>query len=140
MQTGMSRFILPLPVLFFPALANIALLKVGLWPRNSTMAKLTELSLCVLSLCVALPSSVALYKQQSMLTREQIDPELRETPVQEAPVKRTVVSEIKDLGQKASTEKPAEGAGKSTDEKASPDESAEKKVVYVNEFYFNKGL
>ena len=70
LQTGLSRFILPLPVLFFPALTNIALLKLNLWPKNSTMAKLMELTLCVLSLSVALPGSVALFKQQSMLTRE----------------------------------------------------------------------
>jgi len=59
----MSRFILPWPVLFFPALANVALLKLGVWPKNTTLAKLTELSLCVLALSVALPGSVALYKQ-----------------------------------------------------------------------------
>ena len=70
LQTGMSRFILPLPVLFFPALANIGLLKLGIWPRNVTLAKFAELGLCVLSLSVALPGSVALFKQQSMLTRD----------------------------------------------------------------------
>lgn len=94
LQTGMSRFILPWPVLFFPALTNVALLKLGVWPKNSTLAKLTELSLCVLSLSVALPGSVALYKQQSMLTRDQIDEELRETKVKKVESKTIEVKEI----------------------------------------------
>jgi len=67
LQTGLSRFILPFPVLFFPALSITALVKIGCWPRNSTVAKLAELGLCVLSLSLALPGSVALFKQQSML-------------------------------------------------------------------------
>ena len=79
LQTGASRVFLPFPVLFFPAICNIGLVKLGLWPRNTTLSKLAELTLCILSLSVALPASVALFKQQSMLTRDQIDPELRET-------------------------------------------------------------
>ena len=63
LQTGMSRFILPLPVLFFPALSVMALMKAGCWPKNNNVAKLGELSLCILSLSVALPGSVALFKQ-----------------------------------------------------------------------------
>jgi len=83
LQTGMSRVILPFPVLFFPALCNCGLLKMGLWPKNTTLAKLTELTLCVLSLSVALPVSVALFKQQSMLTRDKIDVELQKTVVEQ---------------------------------------------------------
>ena len=55
---------------------------MGLWPKNTTLAKLTELTLCVLSLSVALPGSVALFKQQSMLTRDKIDIELQKTTVE----------------------------------------------------------
>ena len=70
LQTGLSRIILPLPVLLFPALAQVMLLKMRMWPRNQTFGKLLELTLCVMSLSVALPGSVALFKQQSMLKRE----------------------------------------------------------------------
>ena len=62
LQTGMSRFILPFPVLFGPAIAMSALVKMRVWPSNTTMAKLCELTLCVLALSVALPGSVALFK------------------------------------------------------------------------------
>ena len=63
LQTGASRFILPAPVLFFPSFAKILLLKMNVWPKNTFVSKITELSLCIMSLCVALPLSVALFKQ-----------------------------------------------------------------------------
>jgi hypothetical protein len=33
-QTAISRFVLPLPVLFFPAIGNFLLEKIRLWPKN----------------------------------------------------------------------------------------------------------
>jgi len=94
--TGLSRFILPFPVLFFPALMNMALVRMGLWPRHTTLGKLTELTLCVLALSVALPGSVALFKQQSMLTRAQIEPELKDLKVTMRPVEAQVVNTLSD--------------------------------------------
>jgi len=61
LQTGISRFILPLPVLFFPALANFVLERMKLWPKGLLASKFLELTLCMISLTVALPMSVALF-------------------------------------------------------------------------------
>lgn len=60
-ETAVSRFVLPLPVLFFPAIMNYALVKVKLWPRNIVAGKLLETVLCCTSLAVALPMSIALF-------------------------------------------------------------------------------
>ena len=117
LQTGFSRVILPLPVLFFPSLTIIGLMRLGIWPLNVTLAKLSELSLCVLSLCVALPGSVAMFKQDSMLTREHIDEGMKNLSVDQFDAL---------LGSQA---KKTEGEKKE-----------EKKVELVEEFYFNKGL
>jgi hypothetical protein len=62
LQTGLSRFLLPLPVLFFPALANMLLEKLRLWPRRPITAKFLELALCTISLTFALPMSVAMFQ------------------------------------------------------------------------------
>lgn len=64
-ETALSRFVLPLPVLFFPAIANYGLVALGLIPKNLVAAKLLEASLCVCSLSVALPMSIALFQQRS---------------------------------------------------------------------------
>ncbi len=76
LQTGISRFILPLPVLFFPALANFVLEKLRLWPRRPIPSKMLELILCTMSLTLALPMSVALFQQRGMIPNEKIDKEL----------------------------------------------------------------
>ena len=60
-ETAISRFVLPLPVLFFPAVANLALVKMRLWPKNVVAGKLVETALCCFSLSVALPMSIALF-------------------------------------------------------------------------------
>ena len=77
-ETAISRFVLPLPVLFFPAVGNFILEKLRLWPKNMKLSKLIELSLCICSLSFALPMSIALFQQQACLTRDQIDEEFRE--------------------------------------------------------------
>lgn len=68
-QTAISRVMLPIPVLFFPAVGNYMLVKMRLMPKSTTAQKLIELTLCILSLTVALPMSVALFEQQSHLNR-----------------------------------------------------------------------
>ena len=78
METAVSRFILPLPVLFFPAIGNFMLEKLRLWPKNLAAGKFLELTLCICSLTFALPMSIALFEQRAMIKREDIDPELRE--------------------------------------------------------------
>lgn len=60
-QTAFSRFVLPFPVLFFPALGNYALEAMGLWPKGKTSSKIMELILVTMSLTVALPLSVAMF-------------------------------------------------------------------------------
>jgi len=70
--------VLPLPVLFFPAVGNFLLEKMRLWPKNIAAGKAIELGLCICSLTFALPMSIALFEQRAMLQREQMDEEFRE--------------------------------------------------------------
>ena len=60
--TALSRVVLPVPVLFFPAIGNYLLVALKLWPKNQKLAKSLEMILCLLSLTVALPMSIALFK------------------------------------------------------------------------------
>ena len=62
LQTGISRFILPFPVLFFPALTNLGLVKLGLMPKNNVACKMIEFTLCMMSLTVALPLACSIYE------------------------------------------------------------------------------
>ena len=78
MQTALSRFVLPLPVLFFPACCNFLLEKVRLMPRKIWARQILELSLCCMSLTVALPMSIALFKQRSVIQAEQLEEEFRD--------------------------------------------------------------
>eukprot|EP00347_Sterkiella_histriomuscorum_P004262 403361121 len=77
-QTAFSRFVLPLPVLFFPAIANYALEKMHLWPKGRVASKTLELLFCTMSLTVALPLSVAMFKQRGMINYDEIEEELKE--------------------------------------------------------------
>jgi hypothetical protein len=77
METALSRVVLPLPVLFFPALTNFMLEKLRLWPRNHLAGKFLELSLCCCSLTFALPMSIALFEQRASLSRDDIDEEFK---------------------------------------------------------------
>ena len=61
MQTALSRLILPIPVLFFPAVVNFVLESLRLWPKSFFLSKSLELTLCAFSLTFALPMSVALF-------------------------------------------------------------------------------
>ena len=61
-ESAFSRFILPLPVLFLPAIGNFLLESANLWPRTLFRARLAELTLCMLSLTFAHPMSIALFK------------------------------------------------------------------------------
>jgi hypothetical protein len=72
-QTALSRVFLPLPVLFFPAFCNLALVKSGLWPKSTTAGKLIEFGLCITSLAIALPASIALFKSRASLPVEQME-------------------------------------------------------------------
>lgn len=72
-QTCLSRFILPLPVLGIPALANFLLVKARLWPKNTIMAKIFELSLVTFSLSVGLPGSIALFEQKCKIDRSKLE-------------------------------------------------------------------
>ena len=82
-ESAFSRFILPLPVLFLPALGNFVLESLNLWPKRMLLSKFAELSLCTLSLCVALPWSIALFNQRAVLRSNQIDYDLRNRKVKE---------------------------------------------------------
>lgn len=74
----MTRFLLPIPVLFFPALANFALERLRLWPRNRLLSKIFELSLVTISLTFALPMSVAMFEQRSRMHRLALETEFHE--------------------------------------------------------------
>jgi sideroflexin-5 len=77
-QTAISRVFLPLPVLFFPALGQFLLTKLRIWPRNIIISKFFELVLCAISLGVALPMSLAIFQQRGMITRDEIEENMRE--------------------------------------------------------------
>ena len=62
METALSRFVLPLPVLFFPAVANSLLHKLRIMPKGNVQAKFVELMLVSISLSLALPMSIALFE------------------------------------------------------------------------------
>lgn len=72
-QTALSRFILPFPVIFFPALIQSLLTTLTLWPRKIWLAKLLEISLCAISLTYALPASVALFPNRGKLTNAEVE-------------------------------------------------------------------
>lgn len=72
-ETALSRFILPFPVIFFPALTFSLLAKLKMVPKNSVAAKLLEASLCILSLTVSLPASVALFKQRAEVEAKDLE-------------------------------------------------------------------
>ena len=76
-ETAFSRFLLPLPVLFFPAVANFALESLRLWPKNVHAGKFIELGLCSISLGFALPMSIALFNQKAVIDRSDIDEDLK---------------------------------------------------------------
>lgn len=76
-ETAFTRFFLPGPVLFFPALANFAIHGVGLWPKHNVASKLMEASLCALSLSVGLPMSIALFQQRSQAQTSQLEEEFQ---------------------------------------------------------------
>ena len=63
LQTAISRFILPLPCTFGPALTSMGLQAIGLWPGGELAAKFLELAIVLFYLTFALPFSVALFKQ-----------------------------------------------------------------------------
>jgi hypothetical protein len=64
---------LPLPVLFFPAFCNFGLVKAGLWPKSAKAGKLLEFGLCITSLAIALPASIALFKSRASLPVEECE-------------------------------------------------------------------
>mmetsp|Transcript_20011 Transcript_20011/g.14491 ORF Transcript_20011/g.14491 Transcript_20011/m.14491 type:complete len:217 (+) Transcript_20011:486-1136(+) len=64
-ETAISRFVLPMPVLFFPAICNFVLTKMRLMPKNVVSAKLLEATFCLGSLSVALPMSIAMFNSRA---------------------------------------------------------------------------
>lgn len=74
-ETALSRFVLPFPVLFFPTMLNYLISKIYLMPKNQVLRNCLELSFCTMSLLVGLPMSVALYKQQSTIQADQLEPQ-----------------------------------------------------------------
>ena len=74
--TALSRFILPLPVLFVPAFGTFLLEKAHMWPPGY-LGRSFELALCIFSLTLALPMSIAMFKQRASIARDKIESEFR---------------------------------------------------------------
>lgn len=72
-ETAFSRFVLPLPVLLLPPLANFMLEKARLLPKSQVANKVLQGVFCTMSLTLALPMSIALFEQKAMMTREQLE-------------------------------------------------------------------
>jgi hypothetical protein len=60
-ETAFTRFFLPLPVLFIPAISHLILEKGGLIPKGLIGGKLLEIGLVCVGLGVGLPMSIALF-------------------------------------------------------------------------------
>jgi len=76
-QTAMSRFILPLPVMFAPIALSSLFSMARLLPKNQALRNCMELSFCTIGLLFGLPMSVALYKQQSSILASELEPEFQ---------------------------------------------------------------
>lgn len=121
METALSRFFLPGPVLFFPAIATSILDKLRLLPKNLLLGRALELGLVSIALSVGLPMSIALYEQKAMLTRDQIDDHL----------KNLLASDHQS---------PSKSTTKKEEPAAAEEEKRDDDLKYVQKFYFNKGL
>ena len=77
-ETALSRFVLPAPVMFLPTFLNYAMTKMRMTPKNKVLRNTLELSFCTMGLLVGLPMSVALYKQQTVIKREELEPHFHE--------------------------------------------------------------
>ena len=76
-ESALSRFILPLPCLFLPAICNFILETFGLWPKTAIVGKILEAAIIMFSLTFALPMSIALFKQKAVIKRKDIDEHLK---------------------------------------------------------------
>lgn len=87
-ETALTRMVLPAPVLFFPAVASALLNKFHLFPKHVVGGKLVEAALCVFSLSVALPMSIALFQQESSTALDKLEEEFRDLKDEDgAPIK-----------------------------------------------------
>ena len=73
LESAVSRFILPLPALFLPAIFNFILEGLGLIPSGAIAGKILECTIIAFSLTFALPLSIALFKQQTSIIDDKID-------------------------------------------------------------------
>ena len=48
--------------MFFPALANLFLESIGMWPKALIAGKVLETSLILITVVLALPMSIAMFK------------------------------------------------------------------------------
>lgn len=62
LESALSRFILPFPAIFLPAIFNFILEGLGLIPSGPIASKILECSIIAFSLTFALPLSIALFK------------------------------------------------------------------------------
>lgn len=76
-ETAITRFVLPAPVLVFPAVASALLTKFHLFPKHVVAGKGLEAFLCWISLAVALPMSIALFKQRSSTSIDKLEDEFK---------------------------------------------------------------
>ena len=77
LESALSRFILPLPALFLPAIFNFILEGLGLIPADPVLGKILECSIIAFSLTFALPLSIALFKQKASILDEKIDSDIK---------------------------------------------------------------
>jgi hypothetical protein len=52
---------------------NYAMERLRIWPKNLVASKLVEASLCICSLTFALPMSIALFKQRSSISVDELE-------------------------------------------------------------------
>ena len=74
-QTSITRFFLPFPAIFGPAVVGGMLMHYKLWPKRQGPAKLVELGLVTFSLTVSLPFSIALFRDRCVLSASSLEPQ-----------------------------------------------------------------
>ena len=61
LQTGASRFIMPIPCLAFPIVSLYTLQKMSMVPKNRIGKLFLELTICFLAMTFAVPFSVSIF-------------------------------------------------------------------------------
>ncbi|XP_047128127.1 sideroflexin-5 isoform X1 [Hydra vulgaris] len=75
-ETALSRVFLPAPILIFPPLIMSALEKTRFLTKHRRLIFPVNVFVCTMSFGLALPFAIALFPQQSKMSKEKLEPEI----------------------------------------------------------------